>query len=850
MVEIALRLSDISKSYPGVQALDRMSLDCAAGEIHAVLGENGSGKSTLMGIASGTVVPDDGAVEIVGHRLASADPMLARSLGLATVYQDDSLVRELTVAQNLYLAAAPGDIRYGQMNRWAAGQLAAYDLDLAPDAPVGSLTPAQRQFLEIVKALIAQPKVLLLDEPTSTLDLEGVRKLSSIIRGLAARGTGIVYVTHRLPEILDLADRVTILRDGIGRGTHAVTDELSEGDLVALMVGRSIEAEYPAKGTGLSDQPVLEVHGLGGDAFHDISFAVRRGEILGFAGAEGNGQREAMRALAGLVGSRGAVRCDGQPVHVSTPGEALAGGILFLSADRAQESIFPELGVRENMTLQKLPDLASAGIVSGGRERSRARALIGAYGIVTPTLDQPIAGLSGGNQQKTVLARSFLFGAPVVLIDEPTQGVDAGARFEIYRAIRDKTRDGTACVVNSSDALELAGICDRVLVFSRGRIIRELAGDQVTEANIVSSFLTSRDARKGRTDAGAPASAVSRALGVLASGSTTWWVPLLFLLALTLLVGGYAYAQSEVFLRLLNIRHILLATAPLAMVAMAQFNVLLVRGFDVSVGSLMSLTVVTASFLVAYEMGPGPVLLGIAACLLVGLAVGTINGAMVRFAKVNPVITTIAMLSVLQGVALLLRPSPTGLINQELIEILRFRIGFMPASAAVLVALAILFDLWLHRTRSGLRLKAVGFREEAAKRNGVPVTLVHLRAYIFSALLATLAGFFLASEVGVGHPTAGSSYALSSIAAAVLGGAALTGGRGSFSGALFGAFFFALTVNVVSLLGFNTAVGVILSGALTLLAVFLYSGLKPAEMAIRRLAQRLSRPALPARSRQ
>jgi ribose transport system ATP-binding protein len=292
---------------------------------------------------------------------------------------------------------------------------------------------------------------------------------------------------------------------------------------------------------------------------------------------------------------------------------------------------------------------------------------------------------------------------------------------------------------------------------------------------------------------------------------------------------------------MLNIRHILLATAPLAMVAMAQFNVLLVRGFDVSVGSLMSLIVVAASFLVGYEMGPVPVLLGILACLAIGLAVGATNGAMVRYAKVNPVITTIAMLSVLQGVALMLRPRPDGIINQEAIEVLRFRIGEIPASAFFLVALAVGFDLWLHRSRSGLRLKAVGFREEAAKRNGVPVHLVHLRAYIFSSLLATLAGFFLASEVGIGHPTAGGSYALASIAAAVLGGAALTGGRGSFSGALFGAFFFALTVNVVSLVGFNTAVGVIASGALTLIAVFLYSGLRPAEQAIRRLMRRLRR---------
>ena len=247
MSVVALKLSAVSKTYPGVRALSDMNLECLAGEVHAVLGENGSGKSTLLGIASGTVTPDGGVIEIMGRPLTAADPLQARSLGLATVYQDDSLVRELTVAQNLLLAATDDSISYGAMNGWAEKQLAAYDLDLAPDAVVGDLTPAERQFLEIVKALISRPKVLLLDEPTSTLDLDGVRKLSAIVRRLAAEGTAIVYVSHRLPEILDLADRVTILRDGVGQGTHIVSEALSVNDLIALMVGRSIEAEYPAK---------------------------------------------------------------------------------------------------------------------------------------------------------------------------------------------------------------------------------------------------------------------------------------------------------------------------------------------------------------------------------------------------------------------------------------------------------------------------------------------------------------------------------------------------------------------------------------------------------------------------
>jgi ribose transport system ATP-binding protein len=827
----SLELTGISKRYPGVQALNRVSFECRPGEIHAVLGENGSGKSTLLGIASGATAPDEGQVSIMGEALTSADPLLARRLGLATVYQDDSLVRELTVAENLLLGIIDGPASLSGKRAWAAALLAPYELGISPDAFVGNLNPAQRQFLEIVKALAANPSVLLLDEPTSTLDYAGVEKLSGIVEQIAAAGAAVVYVSHRLPEILALADRVTILRDGEGQGSYDVNADLSENDLIALMIGRPIEAGYPARQKRTDNAIVLEAEGFGGPRFRDVALQVRRGEILGFAGAEGNGQREALRALGGLVESSGAVTCQGRAMKTGRPRNALDAGVLSLSADRANESIFPTLGVRENMTVQTLGDFASGGLISAPAERARTRALIEELNIVTATLDQPIAGLSGGNQQKAVLARSFLYDAKALLIDEPTQGVDANARFDIYRAIRAKADQGVACVINSSDAMELAGLCDRVLVFSRGRIIRELKGDEITEEAIVSSFLRSRaiaDDAKGARDPGQSALFSVGALRKIVAGmGDQWLVPLIFLSLLTIAVGAYASLQTNVFLTGLNIRHILFATAPLALVTIAQFNVLMVRGFDISVGSMMSLTVVVASFVIAGEIGPVPIALGAALCLIVGLIVGLANGVLVRFVGINPVITTISMLSVVQGVALYLRPSPLGVINDDFMDLLRTRIGAIPISFFVILAAAILGDIWLYRTRSGLKLRAVGFREEAAKRNGVRVNFVHLRAYLLSGAIAALAGLFLASEVGVGHPVIGSGYTLTSIAAAVLGGASLAGGRGSFVGAMLGALFFTLTINIITLLGLSTGAGIIASGALTLFAILLYSGWQP-----------------------
>lgn len=846
MTAPSLELTGISKSYPGVQALTDVSFECKPGEIHAVLGENGSGKSTLLGIASGAIAPDGGRVEINGRALTSADPLYARRLGLAIVYQDDSLIRELTVAENLFLAAVEAPVSLASVRQYAERQLAPYELDIPPDALVGELSPAQRQFLEIVKALSSNPKVLLLDEPTSSLDIAGVEKLSAIIRRITADGTAAVYVSHRLPEILALADRVTILRDGEGRGTYDIDQSLSESDLIALMIGRPIEAVYPDKAP-IGDGVALSATRLSGTGFQDFSFHVNRGEILGFAGADGNGQRDVIRALGGLEEASGSLySIGGTPVRPGVPRAALAAGILSLSADRSHESIFPALGVRENITVQVLESFTTAGLVSARKERTQAAALVEELGIVTPTLDQPVSGLSGGNQQKTVLARSFLGDATTLLIDEPTLGVDANARFDIYRAIRAKADQGVACVVNSSDALELAGICDRVLVFSRGRVIRELSGAELTEEGIVSTFLRSKEVATSMESAAAetaPRARLSFArLRKIATGRNRWWAPLVFLILMILVVGGYAALESKVFLSPLNIRHILLATAPLALVTLAQFNVLIVRGFDMSVGALMSLTVVLASFIIAADMGPTQLTVGILACLLVGVAVGACNGVLVRFVGINSVITTIAMMSVLQGFALLGRPSPFGAISTEFIGVLQTRVGFVPLSFLLIIGAAIAGDVWLYFTRSGLRLRAVGFREEAAKRNGVRINFVHIRAFMLSAALAVIAGFFLSSEVGYGNATVGANYTLTAIAAAVLGGAALTGGRGSYVGAVLGALFFTLILNIITLLGLTTGAGIIISGALTLIAVLLYSSWEPYERMARRLRQALRGP--------
>ena len=439
---LVLSLRGMSKAYGAVQALRDVTFDCRAGEIHALVGENGSGKSTLLGIASGVLGPDAGTVEIGGRELRRRTPAGARALGLGIAYQTYSHVPDLTVAQNLYLAV-PGDLRpaYGRMAEWAAARLAEFELDVPVTAPVGALSLPERQLLEVVKALLPRPKVLLLDEPTTALGPEEVARLHALVLERSRSGVGIVYVSHRLPEVLGIADRITVLRDGVGQGTYEAAG-MSEEELVALMIGRPLELAFPDRSDdGRRSEVALRVSGLKGERFGPIDLEVTEGEIVGIAGAEGNGQVPFLRALAGVERPTGSASCNGQELNTKSPLGALRAGVVLLSGDRATESLFPVLSVRANTTIQILRRLGRLGVIRGRRERRTVDDLASRLRIRMASMEQPVQSLSGGNQQKVSLTRPFLRGeVKVILADEPTQGVDVGSRFDIYDALREKAK--------------------------------------------------------------------------------------------------------------------------------------------------------------------------------------------------------------------------------------------------------------------------------------------------------------------------------------------------------------------------------------------------------------------------
>lgn len=491
--EIVLELSGVSRQFGAVRALSDVSFDCRAGEVHAVVGENGSGKSTLLGIASGFIDPDSGTVRIGGKPLRTDSPALARKLGLAMAYQDTSLVLAQPVKNNLFLAAPP-DHRppFWRRKRWARRVLSELDLELElfPDAPAGALTLAQRQLFEVAKALVSDPRVLLLDEPTTALGPDEVEALHRAVAACRQRGVGVVYVSHRLPEVLEIADRITVLRDGRTRGT-VDAGSTTEDDLVELIVGRPFEAAFPSAASGDGGRrEVLEVDGLQGQSFGPVTFTLERGEVVGIAGAEGNGQPQLFDCLAGRTPPRaGRVACEGRELTLVSVHEALRAGIMLLPGDRKQEALMPVLGVRVNATVQSLPRFSLLGVLRRRSERRGVKDLVERLLIRTPSLEQPVEFLSGGNQQKVSVSRSYLREPAVILAYEPTQGVDVGSRFDIYRALRARADAGAALLVKSSDPLELSGLCDRVLVMSRGTIIEEIPGDELDELRIVEAIV-------------------------------------------------------------------------------------------------------------------------------------------------------------------------------------------------------------------------------------------------------------------------------------------------------------------------------------------------------------------------
>lgn len=486
-----LKITDVTKSFGQVAALKGMRLEVRRGRVHTLLGENGAGKSTLMKILAGVHGATSGEIVLDGQPYRPANPQEAASLGLAIVFQELSLCNNLTVAENILATREPR--RFGFINDKALvakAQRIVADLGLPIDVTekVGNLSIAQRQLVEIAKGLSHDAKVVILDEPTSSLSDSEAEILFEIIGRLKQRNAAIIYISHRMEEIMRLSDDITVIRDGEYVATRA-RDEVTIETLIALMVGRRMDEIYPPPmhQVAADGAPVLAVDRLTREGeFHDVSFHVRAGEILGFFGLVGSGRSEVMNALFGMKNAEGTVRLDGESLRFRSPDKAIARGIGFVTENRKEEGLVLGHSVEWNISMAALANFAGGlGFIRNGAERAAASEQVGKLSIKTNSLETPAGALSGGNQQKIVLAKWLLTRPRVLILDEPTRGVDVGAKFEIYKIIRQLAAEGTAILLISSELPEVLGMSDRVVVMHEGAPGATLEGSALTPETIM-----------------------------------------------------------------------------------------------------------------------------------------------------------------------------------------------------------------------------------------------------------------------------------------------------------------------------------------------------------------------------
>lgn len=484
-----LQMTDITKRFPGVLALDHVSLRVKAGEVHALLGENGAGKSTLMKILAGAYVKDEGEIEVFSRKTELGDPKAAENLGISIIYQELNLIPTLTVAENIFLG------RYKMNNRIQVSWKKVYEeaevllKDLEVDVKgtdyIRDLGIAQQQMVEVAKALSMNAKIIIMDEPTAPLTARETKNLFRIVKKLKESGVSIIYISHRLEEVLEMCDRATVMRDGCTIQELNIAD-VTMDEIIRLMVGRELKDKYPRIEKEIGEELFRVDNLCAGSKVQNVSFSVREGEVLCVGGLVGAGRTETVRAIFGLdAKTDGRIFIEGRESAIKNPKDAIRAGIGYVTEDRKGEGLILKLGVDENITLAALDGFRKGIHLNLGKEKNIVKEYVKKLNVKTPSIYQKVENLSGGNQQKVVLAKWLLSKCKVLILDEPTRGIDVGAKIEVYNLINELAREGKAILVITSEIPELLGICDRVVVMARGRMSGSLSREEADQESIM-----------------------------------------------------------------------------------------------------------------------------------------------------------------------------------------------------------------------------------------------------------------------------------------------------------------------------------------------------------------------------
>lgn len=483
-----MKVKNIRKTYPGVVALDDVSFDLRIGEVHALVGENGAGKSTLIKTIAGAIAPDSGVLEIDGTEYSRMLPKLSKELGIEVIYQEFNLMQSMSVAENIFLTELRGKktfVNAAEFVRKTKELFHEMNIRIDPKAKVSELSNSEKQLIEVVKAVSKETtKVLVLDEPTAALSLGETKILYTTMDKLKARGVSMIYISHRLDEVFEVSDRVTVLRDGKTVDTLE-TAKTNTATLIKLMVGRELSKDYPARTTEIGG-PVLEVSGVSAKSTNNVSFTLHKGEILGLAGLVGAGRTEAMRVIFGVDKmTKGVIKINGKEVHINSPKKAMENGLSYVSEDRKQEGVLLGLDIKSNIVLPIVKKISNFGVVKSSEEERISQEYVKILNIRTPNLKQTVANLSGGNQQKVAVAKCLASGSQIIIFDEPTRGIDVGAKSEIYLLMRELSSKGISILMVSSEMDELIGMSDRVVVFRNNEVVDTLDIKDVTQEKLL-----------------------------------------------------------------------------------------------------------------------------------------------------------------------------------------------------------------------------------------------------------------------------------------------------------------------------------------------------------------------------
>ena len=820
-----LEARNVTMEFPGVRALDGVDFDVRPGEVHALIGENGAGKSTLIKILSGEIAGYGGEVRIDGAPRRMQRPRDAIEAGIAVIPQELQLVTSLSVAENIFL---------GRPRTLLSGASAALEklgeTHVAPGELVGHLESGRRQLVAIARALSLDARLIIMDEPTTSLSASEASRLERLIERLKASGVAVVYISHKLDEIERLADRITVLRDG-KRIVTRDAEGVDEAEMVRLMVGRRIDRGELVPVA--ADAPVvLSVDGLsvadpdrpGGFRVSDVSLTLRRGEILGLAGLVGAGRTDLLLALTGALERpvTGRVELAGEAYRPKTPAEAMESGLVLLPEERKSQAIFPDLAVAENVTLPSLRKVSRLGWIDGAKAKAEGLARMRETGVRAASPDVPIATLSGGNQQKAILGRCLLASPAVLLLDEPTRGIDLAAKADVYALLRKLAGEGYGIVLCSSEMSEILTQCHRVLVFREGRVTAELPHAEATEEQVLAAAAGTSSTKRAEDPgggSGAPPPRRSR----LARFTGLFGLAAVLLLSILFspVRGG-----RPVFLDIGNLTDILRQVAEKGILAVGMTAVVISGGIDLSVGSVLALAAtLTAWCLMKAGLGLGATILVV---LGVGALCGAVNGLVVAKWRLQPFIATLATMSAARGVARYVSGGMAiplgfgeGAAPASVQKLAGTLLPYVPVPAVLFLLTVVGMHLFLARMSGGRYLYAIGDNETAARISGIRVAWHKAGVYVICSVLAALAGIIHCAQLEQGNPNDGVAYELDAIAAVVIGGTSLSGGVGSVGGTLVGVLIIGVINNIMGLNNVDANLQLILKGVIILGAVWL-----------------------------